>query len=79
MLRLLILLGLVAVAVLMVMKLKRGRGSAAAPTAKPEEPQQPAAMVACAHCGVHLPRPDALFDPGGRPYCGEPHRLAGPR
>lgn len=39
----------------------------------------PVAMLQCAHCGVHLPKSDALFDAGGRPYCGEPHRLAGPR
>jgi uncharacterized protein len=39
----------------------------------------PATMLACAHCGVHLPQSDALFDAGGRPYCGEAHRLAGPR
>jgi uncharacterized protein len=39
----------------------------------------PATMIACAHCGVHLPRPDALFDAGGRPFCSEAHRLAGPR
>jgi uncharacterized protein len=42
-------------------------------------PDAPVAMLACAHCGVHLPKSDALFDAGGRPYCGEPHRLAGPR
>jgi uncharacterized protein len=36
------------------------------------------AMVECAHCGVHLPSSDAVFD-GATPYCGEPHRLAGPR
>ncbi len=35
-------------------------------------------MVRCAHCGVHLPRGDALFD-GSRPYCSETHRLAGPQ
>ncbi len=40
---------------------------------------EPVAMLQCAHCGVHLPKSDALFDAGGRPYCGEPHRLAGPR
>lgn len=45
-----------------------GRGDAA-----------PATMIACAHCGVHLPQPDAFFDAGGRPYCSEAHRLAGPR
>jgi uncharacterized protein len=35
-------------------------------------------MVACAHCGVHLPRDDALTD-GALAYCGAAHRLAGPR
>jgi uncharacterized protein len=39
----------------------------------------PQVMVSCAHCGVHLPQADALFDTAGRPYCGEAHRLAGPR
>ena len=39
----------------------------------------PVEMLQCAHCGVHLPKSDALFDAGGRPFCGEPHRLAGPR
>lgn len=52
----------------------RGRGAAAAG----REPGA-TAMVACAHCGVHLPRPDASYDAEGQPYCGEPHRMAGPR
>lgn len=39
----------------------------------------PQVMVSCAHCGVHLPQSDALFDPAGHPYCGEAHRRAGPR
>jgi uncharacterized protein len=47
--------------------------------ARPARVNAPATMLACAHCGVHLPQPDALFDAAGRPYCGEPHRLAGPR
>jgi len=33
-------------------------------------------MPACRHCGVHLPRSDAVFGPGGEPYCSEAHRLA---
>ncbi len=37
------------------------------------------AMVVCAHCGVHLPRPEALTDTQGRAYCSDAHRLAGPR
>ncbi len=36
-------------------------------------------VVACAHCGVHLPRQDAVVDAGGRPFCSDAHRLAGPR
>jgi len=39
----------------------------------------PAPMLACAHCGVHLPRVEANFDAAGRPYCGSEHRVAGPR
>ena len=40
---------------------------------------KPATMLACVQCGVHLPQSEALFDPSGRPYCSEAHRLAGPR
>ncbi|RVT52147.1 PP0621 family protein [Rubrivivax albus] len=40
---------------------------------------RPAEMVACAHCDLRLPRADALFDPQGRPYCGDAHRRSGPR
>ncbi len=39
----------------------------------------PQAMLACAHCGVHLPAPEAQFDADRRPYCSEAHRVAGPR
>ena len=57
---------------------------------KPSEPAQPerpsarepadvAPMLACAHCGVHLPRDEALRDAVGRAYCSDAHRLAGPR
>jgi uncharacterized protein len=42
-------------------------------TKKPQE------MLACAHCGVHLPQAEAVMDAGGRPFCSEAHRLAGPR
>lgn len=43
------------------------------------KPAEPVQMIECAHCGLHLPRSEALFDAAGRPYCGEPHRVAGPR
>jgi len=38
----------------------------------------PQAMVACAHCGVHLPSADAVMA-DGRAYCGQAHRALGPR
>lgn len=34
-------------------------------------------MVACAHCGVHLPASEALLA-NGRSYCSAAHRDAGP-
>ncbi len=36
-------------------------------------------MVACSHCGLHLPRADAVADAQGRLFCEDAHRLAGPR
>jgi uncharacterized protein len=48
---------------------------------KPRRPAPPAAtepMVACAHCGLNLPRTDALQDAAARPFCSEAHRAAGP-
>ena len=33
-------------------------------------------MVACEHCGVNLPRSEAL-EAGGRYYCSEDHRRLG--
>lgn len=39
--------------------------------------RQPEGMVACAHCGVHLPRSEAL-QVGALAYCSAAHRDAGP-
>ncbi len=41
----------------------------------PGKPPQPQTMVSCVHCGVHLPRGDAIDGAQG-PYCSEAHRLA---
>jgi uncharacterized protein len=41
----------------------------------PRPPQAPQEMIACAHCGVHLPRDEALPGRGGV-FCGEAHRTA---
>ena len=45
----------------------------------PPPPAQPAAMLACVHCGVHVPSTETVSDAAGRPFCSEAHRLAGPR
>ncbi len=47
--------------------------------AKPAKAVQAGRIEPCAHCGVHLPVSEALHDIGGRVYCSEAHRLAGPR
>jgi uncharacterized protein len=47
--------------------------------ARKARPPQAQPMVACAHCGVHLPRSDAVADGAGRLFCGDAHRIAGPR
>jgi len=47
----------------------RRRGGGVRP---PPAPQQ---MVACAHCGIHLPRDEALPGRGGV-FCGDAHRTA---
>lgn len=52
------------------------KGHADRPTTPVEAPPRPAEqMVACAHCGVHLPLSEALSD-GGRHFCCEEHRRA---
>ena len=51
-----------------------GRGNGAA-RAKQPTAARPVEMVACAHCGVHLPAQDALVD---GPYCSDAHRRLGP-
>lgn len=76
---------LLAVVVLALWWFKRrgddsGRPAAPPPKAPKRGPAaEPATVVACAHCGMHLPQPEAVMDAGGRPYCGEAHRIAGPR
>ena len=45
------------------------------PMAHPPTPTEPQPMLACAHCGVHLPRDEALPGRGGV-FCGDAHRAA---
>lgn len=56
--------------------LLRGR-SRPGPARRSSQPQ-PLQIVACRHCGVHLPRGDCIEGRDGM-YCSEAHRLAGPR
>ena len=46
-----------------------------AKSARDDAPQGPVDMVACAHCGVHLPAQDAIQGKAG-PYCDARHRAA---
>ncbi|MEO5843774.1 MAG: PP0621 family protein [Caldimonas sp.] len=65
------------VAVFVLLWLLRGalnrRGGADA--VRPATPKTPQEMIACAHCGVHLPRDEALPGRGGV-FCGDAHRNA---
>jgi uncharacterized protein len=36
-------------------------------------------MVACVHCGVHVPESDMVSDAAGRRYCSDEHRKLGAR
>lgn len=76
------LLVLAVVVVMALLWLGRRRGGpppAPRAPARRVPPAPPAEMTACAHCGLHLPASEALRDAQGRPYCGQAHRLAGPR
>ncbi len=55
-----------------------GKGGKVVPRAQPPSVET-STMVACAHCGVHVPATDTLFDAAGRAFCSEAHRAAGPR
>jgi uncharacterized protein len=48
---------------------------AAGSDADRQQDQAPEKMVACEHCGVHMPESEAVVA-GNRIYCSEAHRLA---
>lgn len=75
--KLLILVGAVLAVVWLFVGRRRGEQR---PPAPPQPgPAKPQAMLACAHCGVHLPQADVVAGADGKPYCSDAHRLAGPR
>lgn len=47
-------------------------------TETPKRPLTSQDMVKCAHCGIHIPRDEAL-ERDGKSYCSPEHRDAGPR
>ena len=70
------LIALIAVALVFWLRHKvahrAGGGDAkAAPTPGPAQAKK---MVACSHCGVHLPADEAVVGTSGKPYCDAPHR-----
>lgn len=68
---------LLALAVLvLVWLLRRAFGGRQADA--PGAPGAAGDLVACAHCGVLLPRAEAR-SAGGAHYCGEEHARLGPR
>lgn len=70
-----ILIFLLAVFVLLWLLRGSQRRNAPPPAARPGNTNEPQPMLACAHCGVHLPRDEALPGRGGV-FCGEAHRAA---
>jgi uncharacterized protein len=73
-----ILVVAVIVAVLALMSIvkrnRMGQHKAKQPSAAPRLN----AMLACAHCGTHVPDTDALAH-GGQAYCSPAHRDLGPK
>jgi uncharacterized protein len=62
-----------ALAVYWLIKRSRARDAEKDTTERPPVAPPAEAMVRCAHCGVHLPRTEAVED-GERLYCSEQHR-----
>jgi uncharacterized protein len=62
------------VVVLIIVWLVRGKRPQV-PPARPVEPAPHEPMLACAQCGLHLPKGEALPGRGGV-FCSESHRTA---
>ncbi len=75
----LLLLGLFLLVVWLVSRARRGSTRVDPPQAPTEPPTVEEAtredIVACLHCGLHLPQSEALAAPDGW-FCGQAHRLA---
>lgn len=73
------LLVIAVVAVFYLYWKKQRRSIQTPPPAAATKLAPPQPMVACSHCGLHLPAHDALIDTRQQPYCCEAHRNLGPR
>jgi len=74
------LLTLAIIVLVLLFWFGKGRGGGAAGNGAPRRRTRgPQAMVSCAHCGLHLPQPDAVEGEGGRHYCSAEHLRLGPR
>jgi uncharacterized protein len=69
------LLALLVLAVVFWLRYKAGSRRSGA-TQEPERAGSVESMVPCLHCGVHLPRHDAVFSVSGKTYCSAAHQLA---
>jgi uncharacterized protein len=70
-----LLIVLVVVAVIWMLRGNRRKGGNAAP--RPPAPPPAVShepMVACAHCGLHLPQSEAVSGQG-QWFCGDAHRI----
>ena len=73
-----LLLIVIVVAILLLVRAGQRRVADKA-ARRPPQPPEPSAgaqpMLACAHCGIHLPRNESLPGRGGV-FCDEAHRAA---
>ena len=72
------LLTIAIVVIALMLWFGKGRGGGPSSGGTRRRTPGPQAMVSCAHCGLHLPRPDAVEGEGGRHYCSTEHRRLGP-
>lgn len=72
-----ILLLLLLALVVFAIGFRKGRPPERPPAspARPPAPPEPKGMIACARCGLHLPRDEALPGRGGQ-FCSAEHRAA---
>jgi uncharacterized protein len=74
----LFLLLLAAAAIYLLIKGFGRKSSASSHETESKESADGERMVGCAHCGVNLPRSEAINDDGAY-FCGEAHRKLGAR